>query len=206
MRAIQSAITASEELDQTFDGQEVLYLIAAKIYVSQGDVDRAKEMFDRALALNENYARARLGLGNMYYAHAVGPPFDPGLLDQAKTEFELALQAPDQPEGAYIPIKAHTSLGNVLVVMAQANGNDPALFDQGIDHYMSVINTYRQTGDETLRSDSAIAYFGIGAAYERQNKPEQAMEAYSQAYELADDSSFKERISAQIETIKSSQP
>jgi tetratricopeptide (TPR) repeat protein len=204
-RAIQIAITAAEKLEQPFAGQEVLYLIAAKLYLAKDDYEHAAQMFENALLLNPEYARAHLGRGNMYYTRATLPgQYDPGLMDAAQTEFELALRAPVQPEGAYIPIKAHTGLGNVFVVMAQANGNDPALFAEAIEHYQSIIDTYLQTEDSILRSDSAIAYFGMGAAYERQNMREQAIEAYSQAYDLAEDEGFKKRITEQIEAIKSS--
>lgn len=203
LRAIWTSISAAEKLNQSFAGQEVLYLVAAKVYLNQNEFDRASQMFDKASALNPNYARAHLGRGNMYYVQAtLSGQYDPSLMDNARTEYELALDAPDQPEGAYIPIKGHTALGSVYVIMAQANANDPDLFAKGIDHYTYVIDAYQRTGDPFLQSYTAIAYFGIGAAYERQNEKEQAIEAYLQAYDLGDSESFKERISKQIENLR----
>jgi predicted negative regulator of RcsB-dependent stress response len=194
LQAIQTAISAAEKLDQAFAGEEVLYLVAAKVYLKQKDYDNADQMLHQALALNPQYARAYLGRGNMYYAQ--------GAYEEAKIEYELAYQAPGQPEGAYIPIKAHTGLGNVLVVLAQ-NAKDPVLFAEATEHYRYVINEYERTKDPILRSYTAISYFGLGAAYERQNKIDEAIEAYQQAYSLTDDQSFKERITKEIEAAKS---
>jgi len=203
LRVIRNAISAAEELDQPFAGEEVLYLMAAKIYVEQDGHDRANQMLDQALALNRNYARALLLRGNIYYRQGTPPnPYSGGLLEIAKAEYEWAYEAPNQPEGAYIPIKAHTGLGNVYVVMAQANNNDPALFAKAIEHYEYVVDVYHRTQDPFLRSYVSIAYFGMGAAYERQEHYDQAREAYSQAYDLTDDQDNKEKISIQIAQLK----
>jgi len=203
LRAIQAAIFAAEKLDQSFAGQEVLYLVAAKIYRTEEDFDHAAQMLDKALELNPNYARAYLGRGNIYYVQATPPrPYNADLLQKAKTEYEMAYQAPNQPEGAYIPIKAHTGLGNVLVVMAQKNSNDPSLFAEAREHYQYVIDQYERTRDPFLRSYAAICYFGIGAAYERQKNMDQARAAYLQAYDLSDDQDFKDRISKEISQLK----
>jgi tetratricopeptide (TPR) repeat protein len=203
LRAIKTAISAAEKLEQSFAGQEVLYLVATKIYIGRHDFDHATQMLDQALALNPSYARAYLGRGNIYYAQGTPPsPYNEGLLQMAKAEYEWASQALDQPEGAYIPIKAHIGLGNVYIVLAQAHNSDPELFTNAIEHYQYVVDVYQRTNDPFLRPFTALACFGMGGAYELQGNFDQAQAAYLQASELTDDQDFKDRISKRIAQLK----
>jgi len=202
-QAIQTAISAAENLPKPFAGEEVLYLVAAKIHMSQKEFDIANTSLEQALILNPNYARAHLARGNIYYSLAIDANFDSELLGKALSEYTLAYQAKDQPEGAYIPIKAHTALGNTYVVMAE-NADDADLYSKAFENYNDVINEYNQTQDPFLQSYAATAYFGLGGAYEYQGNIEQAIKAYQQAYDLADAQEFKDRIKKQIEAAQAS--
>jgi tetratricopeptide (TPR) repeat protein len=197
LRAVQTAITTAEKLPRPFAGQEVLYLLAAKILTGQNKADKANEMLDQSLILNPNYARAYLARGNIYYIQANNSNFDSQLLEKAKAQYELAYQATDQPESAYIPIKAHAALGNIFVVLAQKD-NDQNLFSEAIKNYKYVVDEYQRTQDPYLKSYASIAYFGLGAAYERQGKIQDAVDNYRKASDLTDDAEFKTRIEKQI--------
>lgn len=201
LRAAKTAIAAAEKLPKPFAGEEVVYLLAAKIQMYQKDYDGANQMLDRALALNKDYARAHLARGNIFYIQALDSNFDSQLLDQAKSEYELAYKAVDQPEGAYIPIKSHSALGNIYVVMAQ-QANDAELFTKAMENYGYVVDEYQRTKDPFIQSYASIAYFGLGAAHERQGDKVQAIQAYQRAYDLTTDEEFKTRISNQIKSIQ----
>ncbi len=201
LRAVQTAITTAEKLPRPFAGQEVLYLLAAKILTGQNETDKANEMLDQSLILNPNYARAYLARGNIYYIQANNSNFDSQLLEKAKAQYELAYQATDQPESAYIPIKAHAALGNIFVVLAQKD-NDQNLFSEAIKNYKYVVDEYQRTQDPYLKSYASIAYFGLGAAYERQGKVQDAVDSYKKASELTEDMEFKDRIEKQIEAVQ----
>lgn len=201
LRAVQSAITTAEESKQIIVGQEVLYLLAARIQTNNNNYDNANQMLDTALALNPQYARAHLIRGNIYYRQALETNYDLKLLNDALAEYKLAYQLPNQPEGAYIPVKARTNIGNVLVVEAQQT-NDSKLYDQAIENYYYVIKEYQHSHFLLIRPYVAISYFGLGAAYERQGKTEQALDAYQSAYDLTDDLDFKSRIEQQIKILK----
>ena len=199
-RALQTAITAANDLNQPFDGQEVLYLLASRVDFSQGDIKNAHDMLDDALAINPNYARAYLARGNIYYIQASQQDFNLDLLKDALDEYEKAYQSPEQPDGANIPIKAHISLGNVYVVRAQKT-NDKNDYDQATSHYSEVIKIYEKANNPELNEYAAIAYFGLGAAYERQENTAEAIDAYQQALELTDAQEFKTRIQGQIDIL-----
>lgn len=199
--AVQAAIIASEQTSQSFAGKEVIYLLESKVHLEQNKIELANESLDQALTINPKYARAYLARGNILYSHALELNFDSELLDKALEQYELAFSMPNQPEGAYIPIKAHTSIGNVLVVKAQQLNNSD-VFSMAIENYEYVTNSYERTKDPFLRSYASIAYFGLGAAYERQGNKEQAIRAYEQAYGLTEDEEFKKRIQQQLELVQ----
>jgi tetratricopeptide (TPR) repeat protein len=200
-RSIQSAIHLTEKLPSPFAGQEVLYLFASHIQLQQKQYQNANDYLDQALELNPQYARAYLARGNIYYAQALSHDFDTDLLMKAYDEYELAYQAPNQPDGAYIPAKAHTGLGNILVLLAQET-DDPDLFARAIENYSYIIKQYEETHNPILRDNTTIAYFGLGAAYERQGKIEQAIKMYEQAYALSENPEFKARIQANIKALR----
>lgn len=194
---IQATIKAANKTSQPFAGKEVIYLLDSQIQLKQKKYELAHEALDQALSINSHYARAFLARGNIFYVQALEMDFDPLLLDKALAEYKQAFSLPDQPEGAYIPIKAHTAMGNIIVVRAQQTKN-PDLFLEAVGHYEYVISQYRQTKDPFLKSYASIAYFGLGAAYERQGKTKEAVDNYWNAYKLSDDKQFKERIKQQI--------
>ena len=183
-----------------FNGQEVLYLFAAVTNYLQGDFEQAAENIDSALSLNPEYARAYIARGNIYYIQAL-PSWDQAKLGKALSEYERALEAQDHPAGAYIREKGNVSLGNIYVIRAQQT-NDPELFAKAIDHYGQVVAQYEKTRNERIRGLAAIAYFGLGAAYERQKDYTQATDAYQRCIDLASDPELKSRAERQLGLIE----
>ncbi len=194
-RAVREA-----ESYQPFDGQEVIYVFAAQADCVQGNYEQAMTYLDRALELNPEYARAYIARGNVYYTQAVESAYDVNKLSQALAEYEHAIQAEDQQPGAYVREKANVAMGNVYVIRAQQT-HDPAMFEQAIDHYSQVIGEYEETKGERIRQLAAIAYFGLGAAYERQHSYAQAEEAYQRCAEIATDADLRSRAENQLEVV-----
>ena len=64
-----------------------------------------------------------------------------------------------------------------------------------------MIKIYEKANNPELNEYAAIAYFGLGAAYERQKNPAEAIDAYQQALELTDSQEFKARIQGQIDIL-----
>jgi len=158
LHCFREAIREAESYDP-FDGQEVLYLLAAVTNRLQENFEQATEYLDRALSLNPEYAKAYIARGNIYYDQAL-PSWDQAKLDKALSEYERALEAQDHPAGAYIREKVNTSLGNIYVIQAQQT-NDPELFAQAIYHYDQVVAKYEKTKNDRIRGLAATAYFGL---------------------------------------------
>lgn len=204
--ALRNFTSAIDEAERSgpYAGEEVLYVFAAVASEKQGRYDDANRYVDLALAHNPEYSRAFIARGKIYYAQAL-PTWDAGLLDQALAEYEKALQARDQPEGAFVREKVSVSLANIYLVRAQQT-NDAILFDKAIASYQGVIEEYEAGRDERLRELTAIAYFGVGAVYERQSKYAQARQAYQQCARLTHDSELRSRADQQLEIIAKKSP
>lgn len=101
LEAMDSAITHADTYGD-FPGKEVIFMIASDVARLQEAYDLAQQYVDRALALNPNYGRAYIALGNVYY--------EQGDLFQAQAAYRQALELPDQPFGSYIAEKANLGL------------------------------------------------------------------------------------------------
>lgn len=207
---------ASSSLDQAlveakgdFDGKEVLYLLGSTIARLQHDYGLALERAETALDLNPEYARAFVAAGNVYYDLVTeeGDWKREDLLDQAELWFAGALEAGDAAPGAYIHEKAQVSLGNVYVVKAQQH-DDPMLFQQAMDYYTQVVQRYETSRDSTYQEDvrelAATAYWGLGAACQRQGDPEQAKDYYQRCMEVTAVAGIRRRCEELIEVIGAS--
>ncbi len=171
-----------------FSGKETLYLFSALANYLQDNFEQANKDLDQAFVLNPEYARAYIARGNIHYIQALKMGFDANKLQQALVEYEKALKAQDQPIEAYIKEKVNISMGNVYVIRAQQE-DDLTLFSKAIHHYNQVVTQYAENGnkDEIIRGMVVTAYFGLGAAYERQKNYAQATESYKQCINLAND-------------------
>ena len=134
LRCFQQAIHEAEKYGR-FEGQEVLYLSAANAsQLNQNSVEAGKYA-DQALVLNQEYARAYIARGNIYYSQALQRSFDEAMLDKALAEYERAgraLEMQDQPAGAYIREKLDVAVGNIYVIQAQKS-DDKELYSKAID-------------------------------------------------------------------------
>jgi tetratricopeptide (TPR) repeat protein len=199
LHSFQQAISEAERCGP-LDGQEVLYLFAEHTTSRQRNFEKAEEYLDQTLSMNPEYARAYIARGNIYYVQAI-PSWDQAKLSKALAEYERALEAQDHPAGAYVTEKVNISLGNVYVIQAQQT-NDPELFAKALDHYGQVVAQYKKTKNERIRDMAAIAYFGLGAAYERQKDYTQAADAYQRCIDLASDADLKSRAERQLDLIE----
>jgi tetratricopeptide (TPR) repeat protein len=198
--AFQQAVTETRAHDR-FEGEEVLYLLLAVAKRKQQDWDGALENLDQALALNPDYARAYIGRGNVYYAQAIIDWSDTDKLDQARREYEQAASVQAYLPGAYIEEKVNVALGNVYLVQAQQTG-DTALYAQATRRFEAVTTKYEDTGNERLMGLAATAYFGLGAAYERQRDDSAALRAYESCIQTAEDDKLIARCKAQSDLLK----
>lgn len=197
--SFQQAINEAEHFDP-FPGMETLYLLFSVPNRLQKNYSKAVESLNKALLINPENARAYIGLGNIYYDQAI-LDWDQGKLEQALTNYEKALTAQYHPPGAYVKEKVNVSMGNIYIVQAQLN-EDSRLYSQAILHYDQVIARYKETENSKVRQLASVAYFGLGAAYERQGDNLHAMSAYEQCIKLTDNLELQSRAETQLSLVK----
>jgi tetratricopeptide (TPR) repeat protein len=176
--AFREAVQIAEQY-RDFEGQEVLYLFLSVSQQLQRDYSAAHRALDHAFQINRDYARAYVARGNLYYSKAVVSEFDVELFELALYEYQEAASSPDQPAGAYIPVKSDISIGNVYVVLAQLT-NDLELFVRARDHYEQAMALCGEAEDEALLDLRTVAVCSIGVAYEIEGNVDRADQVYGE--------------------------
>ena len=162
-RAADPTVWADEQ------GKEVIYLFLGTAYMQRnqpGDLDLARQAYQKSHDLNPHYARAYIGLGNVSYEKYRRDQADRTNLDQAAAFYQNALDANDQTLTLLIEAKVYFSLGNIH--NAQAQTGQPQLFSQAEGELKQVITAYQKNEqDPDLKALAAYAYLGLGIARER---------------------------------------
>jgi tetratricopeptide (TPR) repeat protein len=141
------------------DGKEILYLFRGSSAGALGDLAAARQWFDRALAINPAFARARLGLAEVGFQEAKGRcergEVDSQALLAARGAYQDVLAATDQPASANVAAKAHLGIARVDVCISQAeleNRWEEAATEAGI-----VVSKF-EAGDDSLRELASEAH------------------------------------------------
>ena len=119
--------------------EQALYLFQSKVAGLHGDLPSARNYLDEALALDDGYARAWLGLGQLDYLQSIvdcaSGQVDLQGMEQAIRKYEHAAGLSDQPPSAYIRIKADYYTARVYHCISPAEDH----WQEAQDKYWSVI-------------------------------------------------------------------
>jgi len=175
-------------------GKEVVYLLLGNTEARMASQAKSPELlesalahYERALSINPDYARAKVGRAGVYYLLALGDPnvssFDTvndELLDQADAEYEAALTF-DAPESANIDEKVHFGLGQVYLVRAQIEAGEWTV--RAKNEFNQVIAAY-QSGDPRLTDLAGHAYARLGLIALLEGDADNAASNYEMASKL----------------------
>ena len=127
-------------------------------YKTQDNIDSALAEFQRAIAIDQNYAPAYAAMGLAYNTGFQWKNRDKGWVQKAQTQCERALAiTPQLAEG-------HTCLGNVFLSTGR--------YEDAVQEFQRSLDV-DHNNDETLRS--------LADAYQKLNKPSAAEDAYRKA-------------------------
>jgi serine/threonine protein kinase/Tfp pilus assembly protein PilF len=130
-------------------------------YKSQDNIDNAIAEFQRAIAVDQNYAPAYAAMGLAYNTGFVWKNRDKDWVDKAKTACDRALAlTPHLAEG-------HTCLGNVFLSMGR---------------YENAVQEFQRSLDLDHNSDETLS--SLATAYQKLGKASAAEDAYRKAVSL----------------------
>lgn len=177
--------------DET-EGKEVLHLFLGNVALKELDFATASQEYDRALALNPEYARARLGEAEVQFQQARGDceagNLNPLGMVAALDGFASAAAARGQPPISHVPVRAIFGRARVYACLTQAVVADHTA--EAEDGFRRVLAAYRETG-EPLRELAAESHAGLGflalpdaSATDRPSRYRTALGEYQQALDL----------------------
>jgi tetratricopeptide (TPR) repeat protein len=168
-----------------WNGKEVLYHFQGNTALNLKELDQAEKFYTQALAENPEYARARLGKGEVLFQQS-HRDCAPGSIDAAGVQaaidgYKSALSAKDQPALADVKTKADFYLGRAYLCESLAGVEEHWLDAEGMTR--AVIANFRG-GNERVRDLASEAYGNLGLIYWGQQDYAQAAQAYSDAADV----------------------
>lgn len=178
-------------------------------------VNLAIASYSESLRINQDYARAQIGLAETTRRLAQNPfdpsqPYDLAMLTEAEAAFQKALTMADQPESANIPAKVHFGLGMIALMRAsqaaaiEASSAQAAAdlaaaglpspveeFQAAETEFNEVIRIWQMndenpgTSDIRLNTQAAHSYISLAWVAMERGESDRAAEAIGQAVEIA---------------------
>ncbi len=195
-----AAFQAAENIPgwQDSQGKAVLYLLEGNAAAKQNDLTTSISYLNRSLQINPNYARPMVSLASVYYLQALETfnesqktsDIDLTLLESAIEEYNLALQARDQPALSDITSKVNFGLGQCYLMQVYA-GKKGSL-NPAVDKFRSVIADY--STNPRLRELAAESHARLGLIYALSDRVGEAIQEYQQAAALLYDDPKRQQV------------
>src|SRR6185503_13178013 len=163
---------------------------------SLGNLAAARTDFEKALAINPEFARAHLALGEVRFQESLGKPdaCAKGALDvpgvQAAVQlYQRALTARTQPARSNVPTWTAFEMGRAHLCLSQADAGD--YWADAEREFKSVVADYNG-GNESAKDIAAEAHSNLGFVYlplrcdpDRDAKYRKAAAEYQTAVDLS---------------------
>lgn len=179
--------------------KKVIYLLLGNTYSRKASAEKspvalpkASSYYTKALSIDDEYARAKVGEAGVLYLMAVGDPnnpsfetVDPHKLDEAEATFKAALTLDNRPESANIETKVAFGLGLIYFVRAQIMETE--WLAKAKDQFEEVVEAYEQKDEqsrELVKNLAGHAHARLGLIARLEGNSSLAVEHYTDAAEL----------------------
>lgn len=151
------------------NGKETLYLFLGYTEGSLNNLPAARANFQRALAINPEFARAQLALGEVEFQESLGKPEAcakdslnvPGIQQSVQT-FQGALTAKTQPARSNVPTWTALEMGRAYLCLSQADAGN--YWPDAEREFNTVIADY-DAGNASAKDIAAEAHSNLGFVY-----------------------------------------
>ncbi len=172
-------------------GREVMHLFTGNAANRSRQAEEAQDFYLKALGVDDQYARAYIGLSHAQFAQALAGAcsqdfqVDSEGLDAALRNFNKAENVSNKPPSADITAKAAFGKGQVYITK-YFSGDKPALSDAQ-EQFQLVIDEYIQTDNERVKELASEAYARLGLLARQEGDLESATALYEKGLKLASD-------------------
>lgn len=154
------------------------------------DLKVAETYYQKSSALDTEYARAYVGLANVYYMQALSPfvkTMEPADVDFDKMSlsiatYEKALKAAHQPPLSDVSTKVHFGLGQCHFMLVYSENAE--FFNTAIAEFEAVIEEYANGDNPRVRELAAESHARLGRIYVLSEHTDWAIEEYQAAASL----------------------
>ncbi|MCB0010241.1 MAG: hypothetical protein KDE34_00020 [Anaerolineales bacterium] len=192
-RAYEELVTIENESIWPDDigGRQLLYLLLGNIAGRKDQLDQAEAWYRQALLEQPGYARAFVGLGNVYFVRALNSipsdaedfrDLDLSLIQQSIDYYQQAESARIQPEQSDISTKVHFGLGQAYLMQSYAN--EAVMVAPAIPEFEAVIEAYANGENPRVMELAAEAYIRLGTIYIAGGDKEYGAELYEKGINL----------------------
>lgn len=179
-------------------GQKILYLLLGNAAGKNNQLELAQIQYEKCLSIDPAYARAYIGLANIYYLRGLGNVLNVEMLYESIHLLKLAEVTPDHDELADISAKVHFSLGQNYLLLNLADRRID--IDIAIKEFNAVINEYSNGANPRIRILAGESHARLGLIMKESGDFVRAMEEYNIAVDLLKDLPERQRI--YLERIK----
>ena len=190
-RQLQQVLERAEVLLKQFPNSGFLYNISGAVYKGLGKLDASVKAYNKAIAINPDYAEAYYGMGITF--------IEQGKLEEAIEAYKKVLSLKPDYADAYNNIGAALQEKGELDEAIEAYNKALAIKPDYAEAYNNMGITFIEQGklEEaieaynkalSIKPDYAEAYNNIGNALKEQGELEEAIEAYNKTLSIKPDS------------------
>lgn len=186
---------ADEERWVETAGKEIVHLLLGNAYIRQASryqepeyLTEASAEYDKALEINRDYGRAKVGQASVLYLLALGDPIqlsiNPTLLDDAERLLDETIQLENQPESANLETKVHFYRGMITLSRHFAQLPEGEWLATAQQEFSRVIHNF-EADNSRVEELAAHAYARLGIIAREQQDIDQAIVYLQHATEHA---------------------
>lgn len=182
--------------DEQNGGKEALYLFLGVTAGKLGDLVAARDYFERALAINPEFARAHAGLAAVQFQESIGKPnacakdtLDVSGMHTAIAMYQRAQSATVQPARSNVASWTALGLGRAYLCLSQADAGN---YWSDAERELRLVIADYDAGNESARDFAAEAHSNLGFVQlpgrcdpNRDTRYRAAAQEYQQAIDLS---------------------
>ncbi len=173
------------------DGRTVILQLIGNVAGTQGDLDAAREAYERALEIDPDYPRAQFGITEIEFQLACGSvPTSDDRLEATADSFRMISELAAPPK-SYLNLRAGLGVARADLCRGETSASDLRASMEGLEVVLGEITALGVTTDPRLRDLASEAHQLTAFAATQLGEDRLALDEYAAALDLAIDDARK---------------